>query len=203
MVTCPDSQATSPDGAGVHALVLAAGAGTRMGGGKLRREWRGRPLLCWALDAAMAAPVERVWLVTGADDGLHRLAPADDRLTLVAAAGWAEGLSASLKAGVAALPASARAALVFLGDMPRIPPPLAGSLIQAWRAGAKAAAPVWAGRRGHPVLLDGSLFPAVAGLGGDRGAGALLATLGARLALVDAPDDGVLFDVDTPALLEG
>lgn len=203
MVTRPDSQAFPPGGSRVHALVLAAGAGTRMGGGKLRREWRGRPLLLWALDAALAAPVAHVWLVTGSDKSLVEIVPADERLTLVSAKGWRDGLSASLQAGIAALPDGVGAALILLGDMPRLPLGVATALIEAWREGASAAAPVWGGRRGHPVLLDRSLFPAVAGLTGDRGAGSLLASLGDRLALVEAPDDGVLFDVDTLALLDG
>lgn len=207
MVTRPDSQEADSQhagdaGAGVHAIVLAAGAGTRMGGEKLRRLWRGRPLLTWSLEAALCAPVERVWLITGADPGLGDLAPPDPRLRVVRADDWKTGLSASIRAGVAALPGSARGALVFLGDMPRIPPSVAGSLVQAWRGGAAAAAPKWAAERGHPVLLDRSLFAVLASLSGDRGAGALLAGLGERLALVDAPDDGVLFDVDAPSMLD-
>lgn len=202
MVTRADSQ-TPADPQGLHAIVLAAGAGTRMGGEKLRRPWRRRPLLEWSLATALAAPAERVWAVAGADAELEALAPADARLSWVTAEGWASGLSASLKAGVAALPDSAKAAIVFLGDMPRVPAEIAAALIAAWRAGGAAAvAPAFQGRRGHPVLLDRSLFPAIAALEGGRGAGALLADLGDRLVLVPASDDGVLFDVDTPDLLD-
>jgi molybdenum cofactor cytidylyltransferase len=185
----------------VHAVVLAAGAGSRLGGGKLRRDWRGRPLLHSALDAALAAPVEAVWLVLGADAALTGLIPTDARLHTVSAPEWAQGLSASLKAGIAALPSETAAALVFLGDMPRLPQGLAAQLIDAWKAGATAAAPLFDGQRGHPVLLDRSLFGEVARLQGDRGAGALLSTLGDRLTLIPAPDDGVLFDIDTEEAL--
>jgi molybdenum cofactor cytidylyltransferase len=186
----------------VHALVLAGGAGSRLGGGKLRRPWRGRPLLLWALESALAAPVESMVLVTGADPGLADVAPDDPRLRTVVADEWAQGLSASLRAGLAALPPDAGAALVFLGDMPRLPPDVAGPLVAAWRAGAVAAAPAWAGERGHPALLDRSLFAEAAAATGDRGAGPLLKALGARLVTVPAGDDGVLYDVDTPDRLE-
>ena len=173
-----------------------------MGGDKLRRLWRGRPLLAWVVEAALAAPVERVWLVLGCDADLAALIPADPRLEVVTAEDWASGLSASLRAGIAALPSGAGAALVLLADMPRIPAETAAALIGAWREGAPAAAPVWNGARGHPVLLGANLFPAVAALQGDRGAGSLLAALGDRVARVAAADDGVVFDVDTPDLLE-
>jgi molybdenum cofactor cytidylyltransferase len=55
---------------------------------------------------------------------------------------------------------------------------------------------VFAGRRGNPVLVARALFPDLLALSGDVGARAILERLGDRLALVEAPDDGVLFDVD-------
>ena len=187
----------------VAALVLAGGAGWRMGGGKLRRLWRGRPLIAWAVDAALASPAETVWLVTGADATLAELAPGGGgRLRTVHAEAWAEGLSATLRAGLAALPDEVGAALIFLGDMPRIPENVADALVAAWREGAVAAAPTFRGTRGHPALLDRSLFEEAMKAVGDRGGGPLLAGLGDRLALIPAPDDGVLFDVDTPQALE-
>ena len=174
-----------------------------MGGDKLRRLWRGRTLVAWAVDAALAAPVDRVWLVTGRDSRLGDIMGSDARLAVTHAADWETGLSASLKAGVAALPPSAGAAVVFLADMPRLPSEVTEALIWAWRDGARAAAPLREGKRGHPVLLDCSLFAQIEELEGDRGAGALLAGLGDGLALIPCEDDGVLFDVDTPEALAG
>lgn len=188
-----------------YALVLAAGAGTRFGGDKLRAPMAdGRPLLAHALDAAFAAPVAGVTVVVGCGAeavwaaAREAAAAAGRELERVDAPAWAKGLSASLKAGIAALPAEASAALVFLGDMPRVPPGLATRLVEAWRGGAVAAVPVSAGRRGNPALLGRELFAAVAALEGDRGAGALLDGLGARLARVPVEDPGVLLDVDRP-----
>jgi molybdenum cofactor cytidylyltransferase len=145
-------------------------------------------------------------VVTGADacavSALVREAAAGRAVTVERAAHWADGLAASLRAGLAATPADAAGAFIFLGDMPDIPADMAGRLRDAWRAtGALAAAPVCGGRRGHPVLLGRALFAAAGALTGDRGAGALLAGLGPRLATVETDDPGVLFDVDTPAAL--
>ncbi len=187
-------------GGDVHAVVLAAGAGTRFGGGKLLALRRSRPLVAYAVEVALAAPVAGVTLVVGADgaavEEAARLEAAGQALSVVKAAAWSEGLSASLKAGIASLPADAGAALVFLGDMPDVPHGLAGRLVEAWRAGADAAVPVCEGRRGNPALLSRTLFSGVAALQGDRGAGALLEGLGARLARLETADPGVLFDVD-------
>ena len=195
--------------AGFAALVLAAGAGTRFGGGKLLAPYGTGLLLDGALAAAFAAPAEQVVLVTGFDAEKVAAAAracaertgAGGRLRLVHAAAHARGLSASLRAGLAALPPETEGAFVFLADMPRVPPALAGRLAGA--IGERlAAAPAFEGRRGHPVLLRRALFPRLADLEGDRGAGALLAGLGPDLALVDTDDPGVVFDVDTPGDLE-
>ena len=187
------------------AVVLAAGSATRFGGGKLLADWRGAPLLHGALAAARAAPVGSVTVVTGADaEAVAACAWAfDPDVRLVHAADHAEGMAASLRAGIASLPPEARGAFVFLGDMPRVPHAVLAPLAAAVSAGAPAAAPVFAGRRGNPVVLGRELFAEVAKLAGDVGARPVLQGLGARLALVEAPDDGVLFDVDERTDLSG
>jgi len=187
----------------LEALVLAAGSGVRFGGGKLLAPWDGGVLLDGALAAAFASPVRQVHLVWGADPAVADAAfefakRADDsqRLRLIHAERHAEGLSASLAAGVAALPEDGDGVFVFLGDMPRVPGEIAAALAEALASGASAAAPTFNGHRGHPVLFGRNLWPDLLTLTGDKGAGDLLRTLGDRLALVEAPHDGVLFDID-------
>ncbi len=190
----------------LEALVLAAGSGSRFGGAKLLAPWRGGALLDGALSAAFAAPARTVTLVTGAHaEGVGAAAErvSDElgeagRLRLVHAKDHAAGLSASLKAGIASLPPDTAWVFVFLGDMPQVPATMAGRLVEAQMDGALAAAPVLNGVRGHPVLMSRALFEAVAQLDGDRGAGAVLAGLGGRLALVETDDPGVLRDIDRP-----
>jgi len=187
------------------ALVLAAGSASRFGGGKLLADYHGRPLLHGALAAAQAAAPGAVTVVTGADaQAVSDVVRAfDPGIRLVHAADHAEGMAASLRAGIGSLPAEIRGAFVFLGDMPRVPRAILGPLAAAVAAGAPAAAPVFGGRRGNPVVLDRALFAEVAALSGDVGARPVLQALGARLALVEAPDDGVLFDVDERGDLTG
>ncbi len=186
-----------------HALVLAAGAGARFGGGKLSASWRGAPLVAAAMAAARASPAAGVTLVTGCDPSLAQAAQdaGAGPFDVVHAADWAQGLSASLRAGWMAAPREAVGVFVFLGDMPRVPHGMAARLVPAFLAGALAAAPTCAGRRGHPVLIGRALGDAVERLRGDEGLGAILKTLGDRLALVPTRREGVLFDVDTPEAL--
>jgi molybdenum cofactor cytidylyltransferase len=186
----------------MHGLVLAAGLGRRFGGAKLSRRWGEGHLLDGALDAALASPVDLVFVTVGADPKVAQIARARvpaDRLRLVRVRDFADGLSASLRAGVTALPSDAEGVLVFLGDMPRVPVGLLAPLVAAIGSGAAAAAPFHQGRRGHPVAFGRQLFAELTSLAGDRGAGGVLDRLGAELVRIETDDDGVLFDVDRPA----
>jgi molybdenum cofactor cytidylyltransferase len=185
-------------GARLEAIVLAAGSGSRFGGRKLLAPWGEGVLLGAALAAAFAAPARSVTLVTGSDaESVAAAARAfDRRVKIVHAPDHAEGMGASLRTAIASLPADAQGAFVFLGDMPRVPVAVPPQLARALAAGAPAAAPVFDGRRGNPVLIGRQLFPDLLALTGDAGARSVLQGLGDRLALVEAPDDGVLFDVD-------
>ena len=186
------------------AIVLAAGSASRFGGGKLLADWNGAPLLHAALAAARAAPVQDIVVVTGADpEAIGGIVRTFDRAIRVThAPDHAEGMAASLRAGIAALGTDITAVFVFLGDMPRVPLAVLSSLAEAVRQGAPAAAPVFQGRRGNPVVLSRDLFDQVAQLRGDVGARGVLDSLGQALACVTSPDDGVLFDVDTRADLQ-
>ncbi|PVM85863.1 nucleotidyltransferase family protein [Caulobacter endophyticus] len=187
----------------LEAIVLAAGAGTRFGGGKLLARYRGRPLLDHALDAALAAPVHRVSVVHRPGDAeVAALVAArpGPRLRALAAPDAAEGLAASLRAGIATLDPATDGVFVFLGDMPGVPHDLAGDLAAALSGEVEIVAPVHAGRRGHPVLFARACFPALEALTGDRGAQGLMAARAVALVETDAP--GVLFDVDRREDLE-
>ena len=197
--------ASAGDG-GLYAVVLAAGQGSRFGGAKLLEPWQGAPLLHGALAAAFAAPARTVTVVTGAH--AERVAasarafaearPDGERLRLVHAPDHAEGLSASLRTAAGSLPGDAGGMLLFLGDMPGVPPAIGQRLADALATGALAAAPSHDGRRGHPVAIARALFPQLLTLRGDRGAARMLAGLADGLILIETSDPGVLYDVDTP-----
>lgn len=171
--------------------------------------WRDGVLLDGALAAAFAAPVDRVHLIVGPDavrltEAAHlwaRRAGVDERLGVTLSPHRADGLSASLKAGLSSLRADRLGVYVFLGDMPRIPIEVLAPLAKALQDGAGAAVPTFEGEMGHPALLGAELLPRLADLSGDRGARILLEQLGPRLARIPASSEGVLFDVDTPQAL--
>lgn len=195
----PEPRAPQPPGP-VGAIILAAGRSTRMGGEhKLLAEWRGKPLVAHVADAVTAAGLPPPVVVLGARAEDVRAALGDRPAQFVIAEDYAEGLSRSLRAGLAAIPPAWSAAIICLADMPRITPALLQKLAAA---PGDVALPVWAGKRGNPVRWSRQHFARLMTLEGDVGGKAVLADA-ALLTEIAAPDDGVLDDIDTPDALAG
>ncbi|HLY57786.1 MAG TPA: nucleotidyltransferase family protein, partial [Stellaceae bacterium] len=128
---------------------------------------------------------------------------AGHKVSFAANPDYALGLSSSLRAGLAALPADADGVLVCLGDMPGVDAPLLDRLIAAFNPteGREIVVPVRDGRRGNPVLWGRRFLPALRTLTGDAGAKHLIGDHGEYVVEVDSPDDAPLTDIDTPAEL--
>jgi len=183
----------------VVALILAAGAASRMGRPKQLLDWGGRPLVRVVVEHAMAARLDRILIVVGAAHAEVAAALAGLPLEIVANPAYAEGQSSSLRAGIAALGPEVAAALVLLGDQPFVTPAIIERLVAEWRtSGAAVVAPSYAGQRGNPVLFARAVFPELLVIGGDQGARGVLAADPARVRLVPFDDPRPLADIDTP-----
>jgi CTP:molybdopterin cytidylyltransferase MocA len=160
----------------VAALVLAAGAGRRFGGGKLLASLEGRPVLQHVLDRIGAAGLTDVVVVLG-----------DDADVLESAIDWRgarrvrnpaprRGLSSSLRIGMDALPAGAEAVLIALGDQPGLPREAVRKLLATGIDEHRPiVVPVYPGDGGrNPVLLGRAAFALVDEVQGDRGLGPLI-----------------------------
>lgn len=183
----------------IGGIVLAAGAGTRFGGGKQLAELGGRPLVEWALRALAQSPVDRTVVVLGC--GAESVAESVNLYGAepVICERWQEGQSASLACGLAAL-GEVDAAVVTLGDQPHLAPEAVARVIAARAEGVDAARATYAGEPGHPVLLERTLFERLRDVTGDRGARNLL--LSANTVEVPCDDLGGGEDVDTRAELD-
>ncbi len=180
----------------IVAIILAAGMGARMGGpNKLLLPFRGRPLIAWAAEAARASQAARAIIVTGRD-GDEVAAAAGEGFTRVHNSDFEAGLASSLRLGLEAAK-DADAALILLGDMPRVTAALIDTLIEAWPPNAYALAPEKNGALGNPVILSRAAMADCATLSGDRGARALIEKHPA-LARIAIDDDAIFKDVDTP-----
>ena len=174
------------------AVLLAAGGATRFEGPghKLTAPFRGRPLVEWAVEAALGAGLDETVVVSGAVD-LTGLVP--EAVTLIDNHAWATGQASSLQVAVAWARLQGHGAVVIgLGDQPLVP-------AEAWRqVAAETSKPIvsatFEGRRRPPVRLDASVWDLLP-ISGDEGARVLMA---ARPDLVaEVACDGQPADVDT------
>ena len=183
----------------VAGLLLAAGAGRRMGGPKALVELDGEPLVRRGIRLLTEGGCDPVVVVLGASAEAVRPLCAGARV--VEAAGWATGMGASLRAGLGALEGDARlgAGVVALVDQPRVTPAAVDRLRGAHRDGAVAAVATYDGRPRNPVLLDRSTWAGVAAAAqGDEGARPWLRAHPELVTHVDCTDVGTPDDVDTP-----
>lgn len=186
----------------VAAVVLAAGTSRRMGGvNKLLAEVGGRPVLQRVLDAVAGCDVDPIVVVTGHDSERVEQLLARRDVVIAHNPHYAAGLSTSLRCGLATLPPAVDGALICLGDMPRLEARHLRGLLGAFAParGCAVCVPVYAGRRGNPVLWARRFFDEMAAVEGDAGAGRLLAVHADVLCEVPMEDDAVLHDVDSPA----
>jgi molybdenum cofactor cytidylyltransferase len=205
IVTRPQPRAEpEPEKDRIAGLVLAAGRSTRMGGpNKLLEEINGRPLVRIATEQVLASRAKPVIVVTGHQKDRVERALAGLPVTFVHNPDYAEGLSTSLKTGIAAVPAPADGAIVCLGDMPQVSAALIDRLIAAFEPerGALVVIPTIAGKRGNPVLWARRFFGDLATLEGDVGARHLIGGYAEAVAEVAVEDAAALTDVDTPEAL--
>jgi molybdenum cofactor cytidylyltransferase len=198
------STIAAPPAARIAALVLAAGRSSRMGAAnKLLADVAGVPMVRRVVDTALASAARPVIIVTGNEQGKVQAALRGCKATFVHNHNFAEGMSTSLRAGLAALPGRIDGALICLGDMPLVTPAVLDRLIAAFNPdeGRAVCVPTWNGKRGNPVLWDRRFFAEMADLAGDVGAKHLIGEHAGLVAEVAMPDDAVLTDIDTPEAL--
>ena len=181
-------------------MILAAGAGTRFGGGKLAAPLEGRPLLGHVVDAAVAAGLDPVVVVEPPDGSLAGLDLAPARRVVNPTP--RDGLSGSVRIGLRALDDDGEldAAVILPGDQPRVRPAVIRALIAAAADPPRTpfVVPRYAGDGApNPILARRSIWRLADELAGDRGFGPLLAAHDELVRYV--PVDGSNPDVDTPA----
>ncbi len=182
----------------ISAVVLAAGASTRLGQPKQLAPIAGRPALSYPLDALRASRVDRIVVVLGyaADEIAEALDLTD--ITVVQNDAYAEGQSTSVLAGVKSLGDDVAAALMVVGDQPLLAPTVVNAIIHAYEeTGGPFIVPVYDGEWGNPVLLARATWPLLDTLKGDTGARPILRKHMDMVLEVPVPGS-LLDDIDTP-----
>jgi len=183
-------------------LVLAAGLSSRMGRQKLLLDVGGAPMVVRVVRAALASSLRRVVVVGGpCTDLVETLVSArtEPRLTVTVNPNPEQGMSSSLRAGLACLSPGASGVMVILGDQPFLTSDVIDRLIAAFRSDSdKIVVPSVMGRRSNPVLFPADLFPDLARTRGDVGGRFVLKRNARRIVRIEVGDTYDDSDVDTP-----
>lgn len=183
-------------------ILLAAGRSSRMrGADKLMQEVDGKPLIRRQAQLARAVTQGPVIVTLPDDPGARGEALCGLDITRLPVADAASGMSVSLRAGFAALPQTAPAAMLLLGDLPALTETDLLAVIAAysqhrdaliWRGTTEQGAP------GHPIIFSSRLFPEFATLTGDTGGREVVQAAGDRIVHVPLPGKRARLDLDTP-----
>jgi molybdenum cofactor cytidylyltransferase len=183
----------------IAGLLLAAGESTRMGQLKQLLPWGGTTLVEWQVAQLSEGGVGDVVVVIGhaSDEVGEAVSRSGARIAPNPA--FREGRASSVRAGACALTKDTAAVVVLSVDQPR-PGWITRRLIEAWRqSGAPVVIPTFAGRRGHPILLDGSLIEELRSVNeADLGLRAVTTRHASDSVLVPIDKVGVNIDLNTP-----
>ncbi len=181
-------------------VVLAAGASTRMGVPKQLLRVHGRSLVRHAVEAALGSSCRPVIVVLGAHGEAVQSELEGLPVRIVRNENWSQGLSTSIRAGIAALPSapdSPEAIVLTLCDQPFVGADSIEALVAAYRStGRPIVASQYGGTLGVPTLFSRALLPELLALEGDTGARQVIQAHASSVWPVPCPQGAV--DLDTP-----
>jgi molybdenum cofactor cytidylyltransferase len=161
----------------ISGIVLAAGTGTRFGGTKQLEILDGRPLAQHAIDAAAAAGLDEILIVTGHDaDAVENGLELPDRARFVRNPNYRDGQASSLAAAFHGIAEDSEAAIVLMADQPGVTPDVVTALVASFRATRKQIVRAAYRDGPGPALLSREIYAEAGHLHGDVGARVLMAS---------------------------
>ena len=191
------------DEAQIAAIVLAAGRSSRMGAHKLLLPLGERPLVSYAVNAALRSAASQVIVVLGHDAGNVRKALPSGGYQAVVNERYAEGMASSLQAGLAAVATPAMGAIVLLADQPLLTSAVVNRIVaEAAAHPSDIAAATYGESRGHPVYFPLALFAELRAITGDEGGRSVIARHMDHLRRISIEPPQLGLDVDEPSVYE-
>ncbi len=183
----------------IYAIVLAAGESRRMGAPKQLLPFGGKTVLLAVVDRLLLSRADGVLVVLGCRAEEVRATLGGRPVQVVLNLDYAQGMLASVQAGVAALPPDATASLICLGDQPTLDPAVVDQVIEAHRqTGRGIVIPTFNGKRGHPALISLRYRDEILALSGEPGLKAVMRGHLEDTAEVEVHRPEILDDIDTP-----
>lgn len=183
----------------IWAIILAAGASTRMKRQKLLLPFNGKTIIETVVENVTRSVGANIMVVLGSHSEEIKSAIGNHNLQFCVNENYLDGMLSSTICGFRALPQEAKAVLVFLGDQPQIPPQATDLVIEAWKQSKKGIVmPTVNGRRGHPVLIETRYKTEIEKLDPERGLRTLSEKYKDDVFEVECKIPEILRDIDTP-----
>ncbi|MDP9327862.1 MAG: nucleotidyltransferase family protein [Actinomycetota bacterium] len=176
----------------ISGIILAAGTGSRFGGTKQIEVVHGKPLAQHAVDAAAAAGLDEILVVTGHDaEAVEAVLTLPDNARFVRNPRYREGLSSSMAAAFHDIAEDSEAAVVLMADQPGITPDVIGALVACFQASRKQIVRAVYRNGPGPALVSREIYAEAGHLHGD---------VGARVLMASHPEwvEDVAIDADVP-----
>jgi molybdenum cofactor cytidylyltransferase len=191
----------------IAAIVPAAGLSSRMGQNKLLMRFGNKSLIEHAVDTLSASKVTEIVVVLGHEADEVRNQLEGKQLRFVQNRDYREGLSTSIRVGMAAVPKGADAIMIYLADQPLLESAEIKRLIQAFAdakgEGKSIVVPFFGNRRGNPVILDASYREMALDIAGDVGCRHIIKRHPEQVFAIRMETDHVVRDIDTPEDFRG
>jgi molybdenum cofactor cytidylyltransferase len=183
----------------ISSILLAAGESRRMGEFKQLLMFAGRTFVECCADHLLAARVDELIIVTGHREADVRRALGARAVRFVHNDEYRDGMSSSVKRGIAAVSPAATAALVALVDQPQIDSSIINRVIAEYeKHPSLIVIPTYGGRNGHPVLLDFQLRDELLAFDASQGLRQVIHAHAAEVLHIEVATDAVLMDFDYP-----
>jgi molybdenum cofactor cytidylyltransferase len=183
----------------ISAILLAAGESRRMGEFKQLLSFRGKTFVAACVDNLLESGIDEVIVVTGHRADEVREALSGRKIRFTHNEEYRLGMSSSIKRGLRAASADARACLIALVDQPQIPASVFRQVIEAYRHQTPLVAIASSlGRRGHPILIDMRLRNEVLGMDDGVGLKQVIRAHQEHLVLIEVGTESILVDCDVP-----
>jgi molybdenum cofactor cytidylyltransferase len=183
----------------IWAIILAAGASTRMKRQKLLLPFNGKTIIETVVENVASSVGSNILVVLGSHSEEIKSLIENQKVQFCINDNYLNGMLSSAICGFRALPNEAKAALVFLGDQPQIPSLATDLVIDAWMKSKKGIVmPTFNGRRGHPVLIETNYLSEIEKLDPERGLKTLSIKYKDDVFEVECEFPEILRDIDTP-----
>jgi molybdenum cofactor cytidylyltransferase len=183
----------------VWAIILAAGASTRMKRQKLLLPYNGKTIIETVVENAARSVNTNILVVLGSHREQIQEQIVNYQVNFCVNENYMDGMLSSAICGFRALPDAAKAALIFLGDQPQIPSEVAVLVIETWLQSKKGIVmPTFNGRRGHPVLIETRYITEIEKLDPNKGLRTLSEIFKDDVIEVECDVPEILRDIDTP-----